>query len=213
MADERFLNGSDPEVREEMPAEPKKYSRLFRRFVLLTMVCSLLPLLLTGWGLHLYYTRFAREHTVQALNHEVDHHRKIIELFLKERCAKLQLIAGTLSKAHLTVPAHLKAVFELINRDHWTISDIGVIDADGEHLAYIGPYDLMDKNYADTFWFKAVMDKGGLYQRHVHGVSARAPFCHCRDVRRWGRTLDSQGHHRYRDVPGPGGECAHRRYR
>ena len=155
----KSANGFNQETRETEP-RPKNYTRLFRRFILLTMICSLLPLLLTGWGLQLYYARFSRLRTVAALKNEVDHHRKIIELFLQERCAKLQLVAATQSKAYLTVPANLKAVFELINRDHWTISDMGVIDAHGRHLAYIGPYDLMDKNYADTFWFKAVMDKG-----------------------------------------------------
>ncbi|MBI9085776.1 MAG: two-component sensor histidine kinase [Desulfobacterales bacterium] len=157
MEDARSPDGLN--LQEAVPGS-KNYARLFRRFVLLTMVCSLLPLLLTGWGLHLYYARFSRERTVAALKNEVGHHRKIIELFLQERCAKLQLIAATQSKGYLTTPANLKVVFELINRDHWTISDMGVIDADGRHLAYIGPYDLMDKNYADTFWFKAVMDKG-----------------------------------------------------
>jgi two-component system NtrC family sensor kinase len=28
------------------------------------------------------------------------------------------------------------------------------------HLAYTGPYDLMDKDYSGTFWFKEVMAKG-----------------------------------------------------
>ena len=35
-----------------------------------------------------------------------------------------------------------------------------IIDGNGRHLAYVGPYDLMDKNYAETFWFKEVMDRG-----------------------------------------------------
>ena len=40
------------------------------------------------------------------------------------------------------------------------MSDLSVIDQDGKHLAYVGPYDLMDKNYSQTFWFKTVMEKG-----------------------------------------------------
>ena len=27
-------------------------------------------------------------------------------------------------------------------------------------MAYAGPYDLMDKDYSETFWFKEVMAKG-----------------------------------------------------
>jgi two-component system NtrC family sensor kinase len=51
-------------------------------------------------------------------------------------------------------------VFEILNRESGSITDIGVIDQDGKHLAYVGPYDLMDKNYSQTKWFKEVMEKG-----------------------------------------------------
>jgi two-component system NtrC family sensor kinase len=47
-----------------------------------------------------------------------------------------------------------------MNRDHGSFTDLGVIDDKGRQLAYIGPYDLIDKNYLETFWFKEVMDKG-----------------------------------------------------
>ena len=136
------------------------YRRLFRRFVLLTMVCSFVPLLIVGWGIDLYYSRFARERMINSFRNEVAHHRRIIELFLKERSTKLQLIAGTVSKAQLSDPARLNEIFEMINREYWSITDLGVIDEDGQHLAYVGPYDLLDRNYAETFWFKAVMEKG-----------------------------------------------------
>ena len=136
------------------------YRRLFRRFVLLTMICSFVPLMIVGWGIDLYYSRFARERMINNFRNEVAHHRRIIELFLKERSTKLQLIAGTVAKAELSDPARLNEIFEMINREYWSITDLGVIDEDGRHLAYVGPYDLLDRNYAETFWFKAVMEKG-----------------------------------------------------
>jgi len=71
----------------------------------LTLLCSLIPLLLVGWGINVY-------------------------------------------------------VFEMLNREYGSITDLGVIDQSGRHLAYIGPYDLMDKNYSKAFWFKEVMNKG-----------------------------------------------------
>ena len=91
---------------------------------------------------------------------QVEYHRKIIQLFLKERSAKLQLIAQTHSKSVLLSGAKLNDVFEMINRDGWSFTDLGIIDAQGNHLAYIGPYDLMDKKYSQTVWFKEVMEKG-----------------------------------------------------
>lgn len=143
-----------PEQRRE------QYRNLFRRFVLLTLVCSLIPLLLVGWGINIHYTRFARSRMTEALTNEVDHHRKVIELFLEEQISKLQLIARTHSREDLTRTDTLTKIFEMINREDASLTDLGIIDAEGRHLAYIGPYDLLDKNYAGTDWFRQVMGKG-----------------------------------------------------
>lgn len=136
------------------------YRRLFRRFVVLTMVCSMVPLLIVGWGIYLHYSRFAHSRMVNLFQTQVEHHRKIIEQFLQERSSKLQLIVQTHTREQLIEGARLHEIFEMLNGDLWSITDLGVIDADGRHLAYVGPYDLMDKNYIDTFWFKAVREKG-----------------------------------------------------
>jgi len=138
------------------------YKRLFRRFVSLTIVCSLLPLLVVGWVINIHYTRFARERMISAFHNEVDHHRKIIELFLKEQSAKLQLIARTHALSDLVSQANLSRIFDLMNQEGWSITDLGVIGSDGSHLAYVGPYDLIDKNYSQTLWFQKVM-KDDLY--------------------------------------------------
>ncbi len=57
------------------------YSRLFRRFIWLTLLCSVVPLLLVGWGINLHYTNFARERLLNSLQTQVDYHRKLIERF------------------------------------------------------------------------------------------------------------------------------------
>ena len=38
--------------------------------------------------------------------------------------------------------------------------DLGIIGMDGRHVAYVGPYDLHDADYADTPWFHEVLRKG-----------------------------------------------------
>ena len=91
---------------------------------------------------------------------EVEYHRKIIEGFLNEHSSKLQLVAGTHTMEFLIQPANLRTVFDLINRGQGTISDLSVMDAQGNHRAYVGPYDLLTKNYAQEFWFKQVREKG-----------------------------------------------------
>ena len=153
------LNGKDTEKNGE-PQHKTHYGRLFRRFVLLTVVCSLVPLLLVGWGINIHYTRFAKSRMMDSLQTRLEDHRQIVELFLQERTSRLSLIVRTHSREYLGNMGNLNSVFEILNRQDGSYTDLGVINAAGRHLAYIGPYDLMDKNYTGAFWFKEVMEKG-----------------------------------------------------
>ncbi|MBN1105274.1 MAG: two-component sensor histidine kinase [Deltaproteobacteria bacterium] len=136
------------------------YSRLYRKLVLVTLVSSLVPLLLVGWAINIHYTRFAKDRMINTIETQVDYHRKIIELFLKERSSKLHLVAQTHSRDTLREFHKLAHVFETLNQESGSITDLGVIDQTGRHLAYVGPYDLMDKNYSQAIWFRKVMEKG-----------------------------------------------------
>jgi len=142
------------------PPEKNAYRYLFRRFTLLTLVCSIAPLLLVGWGLNIHYTYFAETRIVTAFKEQVANHGRFIEQFLREQSTKLRLVADTHSKKDLRQPAHLMTIFENMNKEQPYIMDLGVIDQQGNHLAYIGPYDLLDKVYINEKWFKQVMQKG-----------------------------------------------------
>ena len=141
-------------------ARSEVYRNLFRKFVLLTLLCSAVPLFLVGWGINIYYTTFARERMLADFETEVGYHRKIIEGFLNEHVSKLQLVAGTHTMDSLIQPGNLRTVFDLINRGQGAISDLSVMDPLGYHRAYVGTYDLLSKNYAQEFWFKQVREKG-----------------------------------------------------
>ena len=146
--------------KEEDARRKTYYAGLTRKFVWITLICSLLPLLLVGWGINMHYTRFSKSRMIDTFQTQVEYHRKMIELFLRERSSKLQLIALTHSKDYLRRPSNLAHIFDIMNRENRSITDLGVIDEQGRHLAYIGPYDLMEKNYSQAFWFKKVMKKG-----------------------------------------------------
>jgi len=136
------------------------YSRLHRKFIVITLVCSLVPLLLVGWAINIHYTRFAKARMIDSFQTQVDYHKRIIELFLKRSTSKLVLVAQTHSKDFLREMNNLARVFEIMNQEFGSITDLGLIDDAGRHVAYIGPYDLMDKIYIETPWFKQVMEKG-----------------------------------------------------
>lgn len=136
------------------------YNKLFYRFIIYTMICSVIPLLIVGWSINVHYTNFAGNKMIESFENQINNHKNNIQLFLEERKSKLFLIANTHTPEDLTIDGKLNELFEIINHGNWSFTDLGVIDDKGKHLAYVGPYHLIDKNYAETTWFKEVMKKG-----------------------------------------------------
>lgn len=142
------------------PAVPERevyYKRQFRRFVFFTTVSSIIPLLILGWIFNYFYTDFVRARTEGSFVTQLEQHRKLVELFLEEQVSKLELAVRTHTKAFLADRANLFSVFVNINEKKGAFADLGLIDGRGRHLAYVGPYDLMDKDYSNSFWFQEIM--------------------------------------------------------
>ncbi len=138
----------------------RSYPKLFRRFILVSVTCSVLPLLLVGWISYLYYSRFSMSRMADYIQRTVEYNRKIAESFLQERTSDLKLMASTQSLSVLEDSSNLRDIFHALNRQGSYFTDLGVIGESGKYTSYIGPYDLMDKDYSVTFWWKEVMAKG-----------------------------------------------------
>ncbi|MEI8182509.1 MAG: ATP-binding protein [Desulfomonile sp.] len=138
----------------------RSYPKLLRRFILVSVTCSVLPLLLVGWVSFLYYSQFSMSRMADYFQRTVEYNRRIVESFLEERASNLKLVAFTHSLSFLTDSSNLSETFHILNREGSYFTDLGVIGETGKHMAYVGPYDLWDKDYSVTFWFKEVMAKG-----------------------------------------------------
>jgi two-component system, NtrC family, sensor kinase len=112
-----------------------------------------------GGGMY-YHTVSILEHkTLAALDAEISEHRETIDHFLTERTMDLKILSSNLGFDYLTAPGNLKKVFDTLQKELPCFTDMGVIDDQGRHRAYVGPYDLMSKNYKDTAWFKAIQQR------------------------------------------------------
>ncbi len=103
----------------------------------------------------MYYsaTKALEQRTLESLRLEVAKHREATDRFLLERTRGLNLPA-------LTQQGALKRVFRSLQDVVPCFVDLGIINGQGRHLAYEGPYQLLSKNYKDAKWFKAVMEHG-----------------------------------------------------
>ncbi len=87
-------------------------------------------------------------------------HRRLIEQFLEERVANLNFAAASYWLDELQGEGLLSQVLRDLQSSSRAFFDLGVFDEQGNHVAYVGSYDLEGKNYAHAEWFRAVQEKG-----------------------------------------------------
>ncbi len=120
-------------------------------FVIVMLVCGTLVY---------YFARYSRDQVEEDLARIASGHRRFIGQFLAERASDLQLATSLYSIRELRDTGRLVELFRSLQKKNMAFFDLGVFDEDGNHLAYVGPYDLAGKNYAETEWFRAVREKG-----------------------------------------------------
>jgi len=142
------------------PANDFPYFRkLWRSITAALFAAAFAPLILIGGSMYYYAVSAQKEQTVTALSREVYLHQKAIDSFLKERILDLKSMAETSDLWELIQPGALQKVFNALQpgANQTLYTDLGIIDQDGRHVAYVGPYDLISRNYKNTDWFPAVM--------------------------------------------------------
>ena len=92
-------------------------------------------------------------------------HADAIEAYMAECRHLLQAMSQTHSLPEITKAGQLQMILNNLNRisDEGFV-DLGVVDAEGNHRAYVGPYDLQDRNYRDADWFTEVLVRVAIYQ-------------------------------------------------
>jgi two-component system NtrC family sensor kinase len=138
----------------------QRYQQLARRMVLTALAVALIPLYLVGGGIFLYYSSVHRLNQETELRNIVASRASAVQLFLAERTAMLEALVHTATVEQLARPGELASILRLLNRRSSSFLDLGVIDSEGNHIAYVGPYALEDQKYGDAPWFLETMARG-----------------------------------------------------
>jgi two-component system NtrC family sensor kinase len=136
------------------------YRNLQHKMLTLTLVASLAPLLILGWVLYYQFEQTGREMTREQIRYRAQAQAEAVDLFLEERTAILNVIADTHSFEQMVQEENLVRIFEVMNNRAGAFVDLGIIDSQGDHRAYVGPYDLQGRNYLEQPWFNEVLVKG-----------------------------------------------------
>jgi len=124
------------------------------------LAISLIPLYLVGAAIYIYFASTQDQNHRAQLNDLAVNRSNAVQLFLDERTAMLEALVQTATLEELTRPGELRDVLAILNRRQHSFVDFGIVNADGEHLAYEGPYPLEDRNYGGEAWFEETMVRG-----------------------------------------------------
>ncbi|HZY05261.1 MAG TPA: ATP-binding protein [Anaeromyxobacteraceae bacterium] len=148
---------------EALRIQPREayYARQKRLFALAFILVSLVPLALLNYEASRFYQASWMEKTTLELAGMAASRRELIDLFLRTQEAQLASLVETHTQAELTREPRLQDLFRAVSRNG-VITDLGVIDREGRHLAYAGPFqrELAGRNYAGAEWFAEVMRTG-----------------------------------------------------
>jgi len=136
------------------------YSKLQHKIIIITLVVSLAPLLILGVTIYHQFAKMYTDKILEQIRYRAQAQAEAVDLFLKERTAILGAMADTHSFAAMTDGKNLSQTLMMMNLHAGAFVDLGVIDHQGDHLTYVGPYALQGKNYFDQPWFAEVMAKG-----------------------------------------------------
>jgi two-component system NtrC family sensor kinase len=142
--------------------EAKQYKKLWWDIILATVCFSVVPLFILGGVI---YHQFSVAYTAKIMENMktlAENRASSIDLFLEERISQLTGLGNTQSLVQLQNEDYLNRVFNIIQTRSKSFLDLGVIDEEGNHLAYVGPhYSILKKvNYKDETWFNEVMATG-----------------------------------------------------
>lgn len=126
--------------------------------IAITALCfSLIPLI--GLGVTMYSMFASAYHSKVRANliTLAENKRQGIDLFLREQVSQLRTIAHSHSVEDLASQEKLDNILATMQLGSRTFIDLGLINEEGMHVSYSGPYNLSQANYKNEDWFNQVM--------------------------------------------------------
>ncbi|MFV9645019.1 MAG: sensor histidine kinase [Desulfobacterales bacterium] len=137
-----------------------KFRRMWKFTVLLMAVVSITPLVFMAIIDYHFTNKAVKSDILLRTSRLVSNTRRTISFFLAERKSALDFIVMDNEFDTLNNPEQLKIILKNLKDTFGGFVDIGVINSLGRQGNYVGPYQLMGKDYSNQKWFKLVMERG-----------------------------------------------------
>ncbi len=136
------------------------YKRLRLKIIATILAFSFVPLLVLGVTIHVKTESVYVGKVYGNLRTLVENKKTTIDLFLNERISQLTTLAFTETFEQLSDEKYLEKAFAILQIHSKSFLDLQVIDQNGDTVAYCGPYNLQNVNYAQEPWFAMAMARG-----------------------------------------------------
>ena len=115
------------------------YKKLWWEIILATLGFSVIPLVILGAVIYQQFSASYSAKIMENMKTLAENRSASIDLFFDERISQLTGLAQTNSLEQLSNEDYLHKVFNIIQARSKSFLDLGVIDQEGNHLAYVGP--------------------------------------------------------------------------
>ncbi|MBW2525399.1 MAG: two-component sensor histidine kinase [Deltaproteobacteria bacterium] len=137
-----------------------RYRRLWASIVIATCLVSLVPLVIMAVINYYQYQKAFAEEVRHPISLRASNARRSLQFYFDELLSTLNFVIHDRSYEELRDQKSLTRTFRNLRENHRGFVDIGVIDADGIQRAYVGPYQVLNKDYSEQQWFKDTALRG-----------------------------------------------------
>ncbi|BBO79599.1 two-component sensor histidine kinase [Desulfosarcina ovata subsp. sediminis] len=135
------------------------YRSLTRNMVLLVMIISLAPMVIVTAIILNQFSASYHEKVFDHLEELVLKHKQNIDGFLEEKLQNIRFLADDIDFGQPEMNDIIGKRFARLQNVYGTVFvDLGVINEQGDQIAYAGPFKLGKARYADADWFKKAIE-------------------------------------------------------
>ena len=147
-------------MEQSLPDRKAFYQVLTRKIIILILVVSFLPLILTT-GILVYRFHLAYTEKVQAhISELVQKHTQNIDTFLSEKLGNILYLARQFDNNKQSPKIFLEKNLEFLKTEYGEVfTDLGLVNDSGVQFVYEGPFRLENADYSGAEWFIKAKDK------------------------------------------------------
>ncbi|XXJ20670.1 sensor histidine kinase [Desulfovibrio caledoniensis] len=141
-------------------AKQKSLCGIHRLLLVTMIVIPAIPLLISAAIGFYSFAGASKRFAVSSIRQAAVDRAALIDEFLRERRNDLESFMALLPTDALHGQRAREEVADWLRSGGPVFQDMGLIDPQGRHAAYVGPFGLADKDYRDAGWYKETLQNG-----------------------------------------------------